>query len=168
MAFHTTSARLAVWRDGLPLTYEPLLPSAPFGVHAPSLPSLAADLSLLSGLDPGRAVVVAALLSAALLLVGLYALLGTRMRAGPAALGAVLGLAAAPWPGFLAMWGEGGPVLALGRGFSAAALLIGHASRPSAVAANRWVGTPPSMSSCTRSTQPWTVTDPSSQRTVRE
>jgi hypothetical protein len=135
MAFHTTSARLALWRDGLPATYEPLLPLAPFGAHAPALPTLATDVSLLSGLDPGRSMVAVALLSAALLLIAFVALLGPRLRPAPAALAALLGLAAAPWPGFLAMWGEGGSVLALALGLSAAALLIGHASRPSAVAA---------------------------------
>jgi hypothetical protein len=135
MAFHTTSARLAAWRDALPATYEPLLPLPHFGSHAPGFPTLAADVSLLSGLDPGRSVVVTALLSAGLLLVGLYALLGTRLRPAAAALGALLGLAAAPWPDFLAVWGEGGPVLALALGLPAAALLIGHSSRSSAVAA---------------------------------
>ncbi len=135
MAFHTTSARLALWREGLPKTYEPLLPLAPFGAHAPALPTLAADVSLLSGLDPGRSMVAVALLSAALLLIAFFALLATRLRPASAALAALLGLAAAPWPGFLAMWGEGGSVLALALGLSAAALLIGHSSRPSAVAA---------------------------------
>jgi hypothetical protein len=135
MAFHTTSARLAQWRDGLPLSYEPLLPIAPFGAHAPALPAVAADVSLLSGLDPGQSMVVASLLSAALLLIGLFGLLATRMRPFPAALAALLALAAASGPGFLAVWGEGGPVLALGLLLSAATLLIGHTSRPSAVAA---------------------------------
>jgi hypothetical protein len=135
MAFHTTSARLAVWRDALPRTHEPLLPLPLFGAHGPGVPTLAADVSLLSGLDPGRSVVVAALLSAGLLLIGLYALLGTRLRPPAAALGALLGLATAPWPAFLAMWGEGGPVLALGLALPAAVLLVGHSSRPSAVAA---------------------------------
>ncbi|MCG6920512.1 MAG: hypothetical protein LJF15_05410 [Acidobacteria bacterium] len=135
MAFHTASTRLALWRDGLPATYEPLLPLAPFGAHAPALPTLAADVSLLSGLDPGRSVVVVALLSAGMLVIALFALLGTRLRPASAALAALLGLAAAPWPGFLAMWGEGGAVLALALGLPAAALLVGHSSRPSAVAA---------------------------------
>ncbi len=135
MAFHTTSARLAVWRDALPATHQPLLPLPHFGSHAPGFPTVAADVSFLSGLDPGRSVVVAALLSAALLLIGLYALLGTRLKPPAAALGALLGLATAPWPAFLAIWGEGGPLLALGLALPAAVLLVGHASRPSAVAA---------------------------------
>ncbi len=140
MAFHTTAARLAVWRDALPASHEPLLPLPHFGSHAPGFATLAADVALLSGLDPGRAVVVAALLSSGLLLLGLYAFLGTRLRPSAAALGALLGLAAAPWPAFLAVWGEGGPVLALALGLSAATLLVGHSSRPSAVAAGMLLG----------------------------
>ena len=140
MAFHTTSTRLAQWRDGLPATHEPLLPLVPFGAHSPGLPTVAADVSLLSGLDPGRSMVVASQLSAALLLIALFGLLASRLRPSSAALAALLGLAVAPWPGFLALWGEGGPVLALALGLSAAALLIGHTSRASAVAAGLVLG----------------------------
>ncbi len=140
MAFHTTSTRLAQWRDGLPTTHEPLLPLVPFGAHSPALPTVAADVSLLSGLDPGRSMVVASQLSASLLLVAFFGLLATRLRPSSAALAALLGLAVAPWPGFLALWGEGGPVLALALGLSAVALLIGHTSRPSAVAAGMLLG----------------------------
>jgi hypothetical protein len=139
-AFHTTSTRLLVWRDAVPATYEPLLPLGPFGAHAPAVATLSADMGLLSALDPGRAVVVAAHLSAGLLLLGVYALLATRSRPATAALVTLLGLAAAPWPDFLAMWGEGGPTLALALGGSAATLLIAHRSRPSAVAAGLLLG----------------------------
>lgn len=140
MAFHTTATRLAQWRDGLPASYEPLLPLAPFGVHSPAVPAVAADVSILSGLDPGQSLVVASLLSAALLLMAFFALLATRLRPPSAALAALLGLSAAPWPGFLAVWGEGGPVLALALALSATTLLIGHSSRPSAVAAGTLLG----------------------------
>jgi hypothetical protein len=135
MAFHTTSARLAQWRDGLPASYEPLLPLAPFGAHSPAVPAVAADVSILSGLDPGRSMVVAGLLSAALLLMALFGLLAARLRAPSAVLAALLGMSVAPGPGFLGLWGEGGPVLALALGLPAATLLIGHTSRPSALAA---------------------------------
>jgi hypothetical protein len=135
MAFHTTTARVALWRDGLPATYQPLLPLGPFGAHPPALSTLAADVSLLSGLGPGRSVALVTLGSVGLLLLGLYALLATRLRPAGAALAVVLGLAAVRWPGFVEMWGEGTPLLGLGLGVSAAALLLGHASRPSAVAA---------------------------------
>jgi hypothetical protein len=39
MSFHSLGARLLVWRDGLPSTYEPLAPGLPFGAHAPALPA---------------------------------------------------------------------------------------------------------------------------------
>jgi hypothetical protein len=135
MAFHTTSARLAAWRDALPPSYEPLLPLPHFGAYAPGLPTLAADVALLSGLDPGPSVALAAQLATGMLLLGLYALLATRLRPSIAALGALLGLAAAPVPTFLEMWGEGGPVLALALLLPAATLLLEHASKPSAVGA---------------------------------
>jgi len=141
MAFHTTSTRLVLWRDGAPATYEPLLPVGPFGAHSPALPTLAGDLAHVAGLDPARAVLLMTLASHGLLVVGLYALLSAvRLRPPAAALGALVGLAVTPWPGVLAMWGAGGPGLALGFGLSAAALVLGHTSRPSAVAAGMLLG----------------------------
>ncbi len=141
MAFHTTSARLALWRDGAPATYEPLLPVGPFGAHSPAVPMLAGDLARLAGLDPARAVVLTTLVSHGLLVIGLYALLcATALRPSAAALAALVGLAVTPWPGVLAMWGAGGPTLALAFCLSAAALLLAHTSRPSAVAAGMLLG----------------------------
>ena len=141
MAFHTTSARLVLWRDGAPATYAPLLPVGPFGAHSPALPTLAGDLAHVAGLDPARAVLLMTLASHGLLVVGLYALLSAvRLRPPAAALAALVGLAVTPWPGVLAMWGAGGPGLALGFGLSAAALVLGHTSRPSAVAAGMLLG----------------------------
>ena len=135
LAFQTTTARLLVWRDGVPATAEPLLPLPSVGAHAPALATLAADVSHLSGLDPARSLLLVVAGAASLLLVGLFALHATWAPPRAAALGALLGLAAAPWPGFLAPWGEGEALLALAFALPAAALLVGHASRSSAVAA---------------------------------
>ena len=135
LAFQTTTARLLVWRDAVPGTAEPLLPLVPVGAHAPALATLAADASHLSGLDPAPSVLLVVVAAAGLLLVGLFALHATWAPPRAAALGALVGLAAAPWPGTLAPWGEGEALLALGLALPAAALLLGHASRSSAVAA---------------------------------
>ncbi len=135
LAFQTTTARLLLWRDGIPATAEPLLPLAPVGAHAPAIATLASDVSTLSGLDPAPALLLVVVAAAALLLVGLFALHATRIPPLPAAIGAVVGLAAAPWPGALAPLGEGEALLALGFALPAAALLVGHASRSSALAA---------------------------------
>lgn len=135
LAFQATTARLLVWRDGVPATAEPLLPLAPVGAHAPALATLAADVSSLSGLPPAHAVLLAALAGTGLLLVGLFALHATWAPPRAAALGAVLGLAVARVPGVLAPWGEGEALLALSFALPAAALLHGHASRSSAAAA---------------------------------
>ena len=52
IAFQTTTARLIVWRDGIPATAEPLLPLAPVGAHAPAVATLVADLSLVERARP--------------------------------------------------------------------------------------------------------------------
>jgi hypothetical protein len=135
LAFQTTTARLLVWRDGIPATAEPLLPLAPVGAHAPALATLAADVSHLSGLDPVLSLLLVVVAAAGLLLVGLFALHATWAPPWVAALGAVVGLAAVPWPGALSAWGEGEGLLALAFALPAVALLLGHASRSSAVAA---------------------------------
>jgi len=135
LAFQTTSARLLTWRDAIPATTQPLLPLAPVGAHAPALATLAADVSHLSGLDPAPALLLVVVAAAGLLLVGLFALHATWAPPWVAALGAVAGLAAAPWPGALSAWGEGEGLLALAFALPAVALLVGHASRSSAAAA---------------------------------
>jgi hypothetical protein len=135
LAFQTTTARLLVWRDGIPATAEPLLPLAPVGAHAPAIATLAADASRVSGLDPSRSVLLVVVVAAGLLLVGLFALHATWAPPRAAALGALVGLAVAPWPGWLVPWGEGEALLALAFAVPAAALILGHASRSSAVAA---------------------------------
>jgi hypothetical protein len=135
LAFHTATARLLVWRGTVPATAEPLLPLAPVGAHAPALATLAADASHLSGLDPARSVTLVVVVAAGLLLVGLFALHATWAPPRAAALGALVGLAGAPWPGAFAPWGEGEALLALGLALPAAALLLGHSSRSSAAAA---------------------------------
>ncbi len=135
LAFQTTTARLLVWRDGIPATAEPLLPLAPVGAHAPAIATLAADASRLCGLDPSRSVLLVVVVAASLVLVGLFALHATWAPPRAAALGALVGLAAAPWPGALAPWGQGEALLALAVALPAAALIVGHASRSSALAA---------------------------------
>jgi len=135
LAFQTTAARLLLWHDGPPLSEEPLLPLAPFGAHAPALATLAADVSALSSADPARTVLVVVVVAAALTLVGLFALCATRLPPWVAALTAVGTLAAAPWPGWLSVFGPGEALLALGFLLPAAALIVGHGSRSSAVAA---------------------------------
>ena len=135
LAFQTTIARLLLWRDGIPITAEPLLPLGPVGAHAPALATLAADVSRLSGLDPAPSLLLVVVAAAGLVLIGLFALHATWAPPRLAALGAVVGLAAAPWPEALSPWGEGEGLLALAFALPAVALLIGHASRSSALSA---------------------------------
>ncbi len=67
--------RLLVWRDGLPRTYEPLLPLHVFGADRHAVDWLAADVALLSDVSPAQATLLASLAGAGLLLVALDALL---------------------------------------------------------------------------------------------
>lgn len=140
LAFQTTTARILVWRDGVPRSAEPLLPLAPVGAHAPALATLAADVAGLSGRDAAPSVLVVTLASASLALVGLFGLLATWTEPRAAALGSLLALAVVPWPGFLLLWGEAEALLALVFLLPAAALLVGHESRSSALAAGLLLG----------------------------
>ena len=135
LAFETTAARLVLWRDGLPLSAEPLLPLTPFTAHAPALSSLAADVSSLADLDPAPALVLVVAAAATLVAIGLYALHALRLAPPTAAVAAVLSLALVPWPGGLAALGSGPSLLALAFVLPASALLVGHASRSSGWAA---------------------------------
>lgn len=140
MGFHSLGARLLVWRDGLPATYEPLAPVRPFGAHAPALPALAADVSLLSGLPAAKSVLLVHQAALGLLTIGLYALLARRLAAPEAALAAVLTAALARVPAALAAFGDGGPLLALAFVVAAAAYLGPSGHRSSAVAAGTFLG----------------------------
>jgi hypothetical protein len=134
-AFHTTAARLALWRDGIPRTLEPLLPFGPFGAHGPALATVAADLAWLAGVDPAAG--VAALLGTAIAstLLGLAALHATWQPPRAAAVGALVGMALAPWPHWLAPLGPAATLVGLAFVLPSAALVVGHRSRSSAVAA---------------------------------
>jgi len=135
MAFHSQAALLLVWRDGLPLSYQPLLPVAPFGAHEPAMPLLAADVALVSGLDPARSVLLVALGTTGLLMLALCPLYARWTTPARAAVGAVAGVGLAPWPTPAPGLGGGESAMALAFGAAAAALLLGHRSRWSAAAA---------------------------------
>jgi hypothetical protein len=135
----STEATLAAWRDGFPATYEPLLPVRAFGAHAPGLPLLAADVSLLSGLPPYRAVVLMALAAWGLLAVA-FAMLVTRTGrphlAPLAGLGTAAVVALAVTQGIVA----GSVGLATALGLAALGLLVRPTGRAAAVAAGLLIG----------------------------
>jgi hypothetical protein len=135
LAFQTTAARLVVWRDAVPRGLEPLLPLEPFGAHAPALATLAADVSLLTRIDPAPALLAVVAAAAGLALLGLFALHATWAEPWAAAAGALGALALLPWPEALSLFGAGESLLALGTALPAATLLVGHSSRSSAAAA---------------------------------
>jgi hypothetical protein len=130
---------LAVWRDGFPSTYEPLVPIPSFGAHAPGLPFLAADVSLVSGLAPHRAVALVSLASAGLLGIAV-AFLAQRMASS--ALGIVGAIVVAATTLVLSARGAAVPgpaVLALAMGLACVALLVRGTGRSPAVAAGTFL-----------------------------
>ena len=140
LSLASAEAQLLAWRDGLPATYEPLLPLSPFGAHAPGLPFLAADVALLSGASPSRAVLLAALAACGLLVLAIFTLLE---RAGRPALGARAAVAATL--AILIGVHEGlalpGPAaLAAGLALVALALLVRGSGRSPAVAGGALLG----------------------------
>lgn len=141
LAFQATAARLVLWRDGVPLSSEPLLPIRSFGAHAPAIATLSADVARRCALPPPRAVTVVLLLGAALALVGLFWLCAAHLAPATAALAALTAVATAALPlalvppGSLDGWGVGEAVVALGFLLPASALIVGHGSRSAAVAA---------------------------------
>jgi hypothetical protein len=67
------TVRLLVWRDGLPRTYEPLLPLRSFGADLHAVDLLAADVALLGDVPPVLAALAASLAAPGLLLLAVHA-----------------------------------------------------------------------------------------------
>lgn len=134
--FQGLRALLAVWRDGVPVTHQPLLSGLPFAAAPPGFALLVADVSLLSGAAVHRATLLVSLLALLLLQLALFSWLRAAAPGRPAAVAATVGLAIAT--GFL---GDGAEpeLLAAGLLLSAAALLRGRRGEPSAVAAGMLV-----------------------------
>ena len=140
MSLHSLSALLLVWHDGIPRTYEPLLPIHTFGAYTPGLHGLAADVALLSGLHAYRAAFLVSAAAHGLLMVAVYALLSRFFDRPVAALSAVLGLGMARLPQSFFGWGANPSVLALALVTAAAALLARGTNRSPAVAAGLFLG----------------------------
>ena len=140
MSLHSLSALLLVWHDGIPRTYEPLLPIHTFGAYTPGLHGLAADVTLLSGLPVWRAAFLVSVAAHGLLTVAVYAALSRFFGRPVAAVTAVLGLGMARVPQSFFGWGANPSVLALALVTAAAALLARGTARSPAVAAGLFLG----------------------------
>ena len=140
LSLASTEARLVAWREGLPATYEPLLPIRAFGAHAPGLPMLAADVVLLSGVAPHRAVLLVALLACGLLVIAASTLLARagRSRLGLALAGIVATLTLLAVRAGFAL--PGPATLAAALGLVALALLVRGTGRSPAVASGALLG----------------------------
>jgi hypothetical protein len=140
MSFHGLTTLLMTWKDGLPTTYEPLLAIRSFGGYPPGLHELAADVALLSGMAPHRAVFLASLAAQGLLHVAAFALLKRWLGVPAAALAAVVAVALARLPTALLGLGEGASTLALALSLAAASPLLGGSDRSTAVGAGFFMG----------------------------
>lgn len=140
MSLHSLSTLLMVWRDGIPVTYEPLLPIHAFGAYDPGLHGLAADVALLSGLPAHRTAFLVSVAAYALLQVALFALLSRVVGPRAAALAAVAALGMARVPQSFLGWGGNPSVLSLSFLVAAAALLARGTGRSPAVAAGVFLG----------------------------
>ena len=142
LSLASTEARLVAWREGLPATYEPLMPISAFGAHAPGLPLLAADVVLLSGLAPHRAVLLVALAACGLLVLAVDTLLSRmgRPRFGLAfALAQVVAIVT--FEGLRGEFALPGPaILAAALGLVSLGLLVRGSGRSPAVAAGALLG----------------------------
>lgn len=140
MSLHSLSTQLLVWRDGIPSSYEPLLPIHAFGAYTPGLHCLAADVSLLSGLAAYRSTLLVSAAAYGLLQLALFALLSRLFAPATASLAAVLSLGMARVPQAFFAWGGNPSTLALAFLVAAAALLVRGAGRSPAVAAGAFLG----------------------------
>jgi hypothetical protein len=139
LSLASAECRLLVWRDGLPATYEPLLPVPAFGAHAPGLPSLAADVALLGGGSPATATWLTTLGSLGLLMVAAHGL-ATRTGRSDISLSCVAVLCAGGLVAALLDLSLLGPTtLALALAVSAWAFLARGSGRSPAVAAGAFL-----------------------------
>lgn len=135
MSLHSVSTLLFVGRDGIPRTYEPLLPIPSFGAYTPGLHSFAADVSLLASLPAHRSTFLVSLAAYGLLQLALFELMRRFFDARVAAVASLAALALARSPQSFFGWGGNPLVLALALLTGAAALLAGGRSRGAAAAA---------------------------------
>ncbi len=136
------TVRLLVWRDGLPRTYEPLLPVHVFGADRHAVDLLAADVALLGGVTPALATLVASLAAMGALVVALDALLVRlgRGREGAAITALLMTGALGLASGTQAPGAATPSTLGLALGVSGGALLLRGVARAPAVAAGLMLG----------------------------
>jgi hypothetical protein len=140
MSLHALSTRLLVEADGLPSSWEPLLPIAGFGAYPPGLHVLAADLARLAAIPPDRAAFLISVAAHGLTQVALYALLRRFFTAPVSALAAILALGLARVPQAFFGWGGNPSVLALAFLTAAASLLAPPTGRRAAAGAGVLLG----------------------------
>ncbi len=111
MTEHTYPVQLILMNDGIPDSYEPLLPIQHFGAYAAGFHTLAAIISLSSDIEPYRATFLLSILTHILITLGFYALLRRYFPKIWSMLGAALVSLLTTYPQLIFHWGGNPTVL---------------------------------------------------------
>lgn len=113
MSMHSYIARLIYDSDGIPKSYEPLLPISDFGAYPTGFPTLSAAISLLGSSPVYRSSLLMACLAHALICFGLYAFLLRFFDRNTAAAASIAATFLTRSPQWVIRWGGNPTVLAL-------------------------------------------------------
>jgi hypothetical protein len=113
MSMHSYIAKLVYDNDGIPNSYEPLLPIPHFGAYPTGFPTLSAMVSLLGGVPVHRSALLLACFTHAFLCFGLYAFLLRFFDRNTAAAASIAATFLTRSPQWVMRWGGNPTVLAL-------------------------------------------------------
>jgi hypothetical protein len=113
MSMHAYITRLIIGHNGIPNSYEPLLPIAHFGSYPAGFPTLCALITLLGGLSVQTSCMLMTCVTHALITFGLYVLLLRYFNGKTSALTAIAATFLTRDPQWMIRWGGNPTVLAL-------------------------------------------------------
>jgi hypothetical protein len=113
MSMHSYIARLIYENDGIPKSYEPILPISNFGAYPSGFPTLSAAISLLGNLSVYRSSLLMSCLVYALICFGLYVFLLRFFDRNTAAAASIAATFLTRSPQWIIRWGGNPTVLAL-------------------------------------------------------
>lgn len=113
MSMHSYIARLIYDSDGIPGSYEPILPIPDFGAYPTGFPTLSAEISLLGNLPVYRSGLLMSCLAHALICFGLYVFLLRFFDRNAAAATSIAATFLTRSPQWIIRWGGNPTVLAL-------------------------------------------------------
>jgi len=105
VTMHATISRLIVENNNWPSTYEPLMPIKRFGDYAPGAQTLAAEISLVSGMGVHRSTFFIACLTYGLITLALYVFLRNFFNKSVALITSLIASFTTTYPQLLFHWG---------------------------------------------------------------